>query len=572
MNNAPIRAACRVVAIMIAIAALIDPAFSNGAAPPAPVVAIHLTSNNADAIDRALRQGLNGRELVTREASTSRLPCATDEDCVVIADGSIDAGWDARDARRISLITVPPDGEPNVRLRSVSISGGHRAAAGVARVELAGRGVEGKRTEVRILDGAAVIGSAIHAWKAEEAATIEIPWWPVDLGARAFRVEASPVDGEVTLIDNHIDVGVTIGGGRTPILVFDARPSWNSTFVRRSLEDDPRFIVAYRSRIAPSLSAGTTNGRLDAATLDAVPLVIIGGPDAMTAEDVALLDRYVRVRGGTLVVLPEQRVAGPASSLLQGTWTEHLTATPEAIGPLRAAEILRAADVAASSTVIARSGSSPVIVAMPTGNGRIIVSGAMDAWRYRNEDLAFDRFWRSLVLQGAAAGEGLTVALDRSLAATGSRVQFTLRDRRLEQPSSFEASAISRCNDEPATPLRVWPTGTFGEFAGELPVASGGQCTVEAAIDGQQVSAAIAVADRPAHGIDVTLAKLERSARGSGGVVARAGDEASVARALATPPVSRRVSVHPMREPWWILPFAGCLSIEWWLRRRNGLR
>ena len=271
-------------------------------------------------------------------------------------------------------------------VRSVSISSGHRSAAGVARVELSGRAVEGKRTEVRILDGAAVIGSATHQWATAPTATIDVPWWPVDLGARALRVEAIPVDGEVTAIDNHIDAGVTIAGGRSPILVFDARPSWNSTFVRRSLEDDPRFAVGYRSRIAPTLTAGTANGRLDATALDAVPLVIVGGPDALNADDVALLDRYVRVRGGTLVLLPEQRVSGPAASLLHGVWSEHLTANPEAIGPLRAGEILRAADAPVTSTVIARSGSSPAIVSTPSGNGRIVVSGAMDAWRYRDLD------------------------------------------------------------------------------------------------------------------------------------------------------------------------------------------
>lgn len=583
MNSAVARVSLRWLAVAIAIAALIDPVFSTGAAPPPPIVAIHLTSSDPDAIDRALRDHSTGRELITRMAPGPRLPCATDEDCVMIADGSIDVDWTPGDGRPISLISVPAGGEPDVSVRSVSIAGGHRSAAGVARVELSGRGVEGQRTEVRILDGAAVIGSATHQWAAAPTATIDIPWWPIDLGARSLRVEAVPFDGEVTAIDNHLDAGVTIAGGRSPILVFDARPSWSSTFVRRSLEDDPRFAVGYRSRIAPTLTAGTANGRLDAAALDLVPLVIVGGPDALNADDVALLDRYVRVRGGTLLLLPEQRVSGPAVSLLHGVWTEHLTANPEAIGPLRAGEILRAAGAAVTSTVMARSGSSPAIVSTPSGNGRIIVSGAMDAWRYRDSDSgpstslkssAFDRFWRSLAAQGAAAGEALTLTFDRSLVATGSRARFTLRDRRLEPRSSVEASAVSRCNDGPAAPARVWPTGTIGEFAGELPAASTGHCTIEAAVDDRQVSGAIAIVDRPERGIDVTLANLEALARGSGGTIARAGDEAAMTRLLTAtaPPVPRVVSVHPMRQPWWILPFAGCLSVEWWLRRRNGIR
>jgi hypothetical protein len=31
-------------------------------------------------------------------------------------------------------------------------------------------------------------------------------------------------------------------------------------------------------------------------------------------------------------------------------------------------------------------------------------------------------------------------------------------------------------------------------------------------------------------------------------------------------------SLHPMRSTWWIVPFAACLSGEWWLRRRQGKR
>ena len=28
---------------------------------------------------------------------------------------------------------------------------------------------------------------------------------------------------------------------------------------------------------------------------------------------------------------------------------------------------------------------------------------------------------------------------------------------------------------------------------------------------------------------------------------------------------------HPMRSPWWIVPFALALAAEWWMRRRRGL-
>ncbi len=171
----------------------------------------------------------------------------------------------------------------------------------MARVELAGIGLDAAvKSEVRVLDGAAVIGTATRAWSGAATLTIDVPWWPIDTGARVLRIDVLPFEGEQTAIDNHVDIGVDVGTTRSPVLVFDARPSWSSTFVRRAIEDDPRFAVGYRTRLAPALSAGTANGRLDVAALDLASTAVIGGVDALTSSDVALLEQFVRVRGGTL--------------------------------------------------------------------------------------------------------------------------------------------------------------------------------------------------------------------------------------------------------------------------------
>src|SRR4029453_13250004 len=159
--------------------------------------------------------------------------------------------------------------------------GAYREAAGIVRVELVGHDVAGRRSEVRILDGAAVVGSMIHQWSASQTATLDIPWWAIAEGARTLRVEAVPVEGEITIIDNRIDAGASIATAAVGVLVFDARPSWHSTFVRRSLEDDPRFSIAYRSRVAPALAPGPIIARfgLDDTTLQRLSVAIIGGPD-----------------------------------------------------------------------------------------------------------------------------------------------------------------------------------------------------------------------------------------------------------------------------------------------------
>jgi hypothetical protein len=37
----------------------------------------------------------------------------------------------------------------------------------------------------------------------------------------------------------------------------------------------------------------------------------------------------------------------------------------------------------------------------------------------------------------------------------------------------------------------------------------------------------------------------------------------------AVAPAARRAPWHPMRSAWWLLPFAGLLAFEWYLRRRG---
>ena len=171
----------------------------------------------------------------------------------------------------------------------------------MARVELAGIGLDDAvKSEVRVLDGAA------RRWQRHARVVRRRPRHDrravvADRHRRARVAHRSvpPFEGEQTVIDNHVDIGVDVGTTRSPVLVFDARPSWGSTFVRRALEDDPRFAVGYRARLAPALLAGTANGRLDARRSTA-STVVIGGADALTASDVALLEQFVRVRGGTL--------------------------------------------------------------------------------------------------------------------------------------------------------------------------------------------------------------------------------------------------------------------------------
>ncbi len=337
MNARVVRVSLRGIAIAIAVAALVDPVLSIERAPAIPLTLVKMAAVDVVPLERELHRLSPDADVRVREVVNHRLPCGPAERCVVIADGSVDAGLPSDLDGPLSLIRVGEPAGPNVRLRSVMFAAGqHASAAGAARVVLDGRGVIGRRTEIRISDTAALVGSASVEWKSDGVQTVDVPWWPLASGPRALRVEAISPGTESASFDNVLTAGVDVGSERLPVLVFDARSSWGSTFVRRALEDDARFLVEHRARLAPAIAAGTANGRLDARALDASAVLVVGGPDALTASEVDLIERFVRVRGGTVVLLPERAPSGSVARLFPGEWTERLAAEPQSVGPLRA--------------------------------------------------------------------------------------------------------------------------------------------------------------------------------------------------------------------------------------------
>jgi hypothetical protein len=68
-----------------------------------------------------------------------------------------------------------------------------------------------------------------------------------------------------------------------------------------------------------------------------------------------------------------------------------------------------------------------------------------------------------------------------------------------------------------------------------------------------------------------SLSMLAASHRGIDVPPNRLGDLEQFLRHTVVSPRTTSVR-HPMRSVWWIVPFGACLSAEWWLRRRRGLR
>jgi hypothetical protein len=380
---------------------------------------------------------------------------------------------------------------------------------------------------------------------------------------------------------------VVVDVRRDPLRVefYDPRPSWATTFLRRALEADARFRVASFSSIARGVSA-QTNGAVPPGDprLEGFDVVIVGGLDRLSAADARALDRFMRERAGAVVVVPDQRIeAGPARDLLSTPdLVERLLEQPAKLtvtapaASLQASELLVLRSLTPGSDIVARvpgSDGSPVIVSMPRGDGCLMLSGAMDAWRFRaNDSAAFDRFWQSAIAGLAlAVPPPIALRVDPPILLPGERGEVTVRVR------SHDVGAVSASLDGDQ-PIRLIPDAGVGVYRGRFVAReTAGRSTVEVrATAAQPLSASRTLLVQPdARRLRATTASslglLSASHRGIDVTPEHLADLTRFLRGAVTSPRAPLVR-HPMRSTWWILPFVLCLSAEWWLRRRRGLR
>jgi len=219
--------------------------------------------------------------------------------------------------------------------------------------------------------------------------------------------------------------------------------------------------------------------------------------------------------------------------------------------------------------------AAPVVVSLPRGDGRLVWSGAMDAWRFRaNDDAAFDRFWQSGIAGLALAVPApLDVRVEPSLLAPLETARVIVRTRSRNRTDAVSVSAMVD-----GTPIRLRPEPEAGVFSGTFVARdTPGRSRVDARVDGANAPSASAtiVVEKDARRVDPeSPAPLSMLAASHGGVDVTP-DRLDAVERWAHRTVSRpstRESRHPMRSVWWMIPLTACLSAEWWLRRRRGER
>jgi hypothetical protein len=451
-----------------------------------------------------------------------------------------------------------------------------------------------RTVELTLRSGQLIVDRITHVVTADaEPWSASLTFVPGQTGMVPLRVSFGIANAEPQA---STDLALEVVDRRWAILFYDARPSWMSTFVRRTLERDPRFVVT--SRVLTSRNAGIDAGRPPTTLDQLAPValydaILVGAPESLTDREVAGLEHYLRRRGGALVLLLDQTASGPYRSLLGAAeWASESRDTAIALeknaqdpAPLRAGQLLWPRRLPYGGRALAVTADSlrrPVVWQSPVGAGSLVVSGALDAWQYRDPDISgFDAFWRTLVAELAGTSlPPIDIALSRSIAATADTIEVvaTLRDAALSslapgQDISARVSAQLE-SSEGNVPIRLWPDGPVGQLRGTVRAPdSPGTFRITVASEGERASASFIA--RPAVSITASTDRdlLSALANGSGGAAMTASqlDELPARLDRTLQPVPRRITWHPMRSAWWILPFALALGAEWLLRRRRGL-
>jgi hypothetical protein len=449
-----------------------------------------------------------------------------------------------------------------------------------------GTQLAGRTSSIALELRGATVATVHHKWASDDQLfEAQLPWATAAPGVHRVRVRVSTDGGEPAVAD----AAVVVGDEPLRVLTYEPRPSWPMTFVRRSLESDRMFSLASVAR--SSRPAVTTSGdaprslaSLDADRFDAL---LVGALEGLTDLDIRALDRFVSQRGGTLLMLPDRQIPDLVRRALGlPQFEEQLLEKPLRIEggiSIDASELLlmRGADAGVETIASIRQGSSarPAIVAVARGAGTIVISGALDAWRYRAQGGGqYDQYWRGLVADGAlAAVPKVSVSVAPEIARPGEPVVVRVTVRETEFLNRADGIAIGPVEaalnlpDGSREPIRLWPGTNIGAFEGQAIAPISGRHTIAARAGHASTEMSLLVADDVVHAGRHTGEALRHAARATGGAVLTGVHELAPALSRIEP-AAEEETTRPMRSPWWIAPFSMLLCAEWLLRRRSGLK
>ncbi len=596
-NSRLLRTTFRSLAVLIAIAAVIDPAITTHRAAKPRVAVVSSATSRDSSLTRDVKRTLEKR------FSVIGAPFSAGDATVLIGDYP---GATFRDLSQPLFVVLGESGTHVAIEKAFAPATAPLDARVPVTVVARMSGAQGKTLDVTLTHNGVVVDRVSRPVATDGRVQVDLSFTPASIGPAALRVAASLGAARDSA---SADVVTDVRDTRWQVLFYDPRPSWMSTFVRRVIEHDPRFIVT--SRVITSRNVSTDAGNPpssldDFAGISRFDAIIIGAPDTLSTRDVAGLDAFARRRGGSIVFLYDEIPTGRSLLFTHAdAWATRASRQPIPVIPMaKAPAVLDSVSLLATelswpvllpysarvlATTVAAKGDSlrdrAVLWSEPIGAGRLVVSTALDSWRFRDlTQSAFDRLWQT-VLADAAAAAPPPISVRVSPAALAPRdsaeVTVTLRDVALRDatsqsaPTSIEASIIAPGTSGRRTSLRLWPAADVGEFRATVRAPdTTGVYRIAITGDGVSAEAPMIVSVGATHATPSNIDLLEAVATATGGKVISSAhlDQLGGALASVIKPVRRLESWHPMRSAWWILPFALALSADWLLRRRASLR
>ena len=577
--------ALRGIAVAIAAAGVIDPVFAVRRPQP---LRLEILGGSQDATSRLRNQ------LSRAFGDDVAFDTGDAADASIIAP-PVGSQLVPRAGVPVSIVMPTAPGARNIRLLAAhapaSILVGQEA---IYTAQFEGIGVAGESSIVELQRDGVVLASVTHRWASNrEQFTATLSVVPPAPGISRVTVLARGVTGEASESDNAADLALLAIAPTLRVAIYEPRPSWAAGFVRRAIEADP--IFSSSSLLRPSqgrvVTAGPPLRALSAQSLAEYDVVIVGAPEDLDRAQVGVLASFCEKRGGAVVFAPDRPPSGPYTALVSPSgFDDVLLEKPATIGSetssaIRASEFALAKGLGRGAVAVASLAGKParpVVVSFPRGRGRIVFSGALDAWRYRStaaDERAFTRFWTGLLANlAASAPHPLSIAVDPAVAAPGDRltVRASIDPQLISSSTGGEGPSVAASlvsGDGTAHFIRLWPAAEEGTFDGEVIAPAAGLYDARLSVAGKTADTVLLIADDVQHPPVYDDESLRLIARTTGGVIGDLSDTTALERHLRT--LSRRAAAfnaRPMRSRWWSLPFAAALCAEWLIRRRQGAR
>lgn len=467
--------------------------------------------------------------------------------------------------------------------------------------------------------------------------------------ATVYAVEIPTQAGEIVAENNTRRVLVPPQGRRRHVLMVEGAPGFEHTFLKRALAQDDgldvdsvvrkgqdhegrdTFFIQAAAPRAAALATGFPRSRADLFRYDAIILGNIEA-DALSRDQLAMVDAFVATRGGGLLVLGARSFARaafagtPLDEALPVDLTDRRATATQDSGSLAANALALTVDGRAhpatrvavetaenqarwaslpalaainpmgaprpGAQVLAVSGSAtgqplPLIVAQRYGAGRTLTFGGEASWRWRMQQPAsndtYELVWRQLTrwIAGGALDRLEVVPTSVLLPGTTENVSVLVRD---DTFAGDAGATVTLRVQAPGGEERVLPAtlteARTGRYAAAVRFDEPGVYTIAADVRRGTDNVGTVSRDVLVGGVDVELAEpglnepvLRRVAEATGGRYVPAAELSTLPGAIAQQDTSRPPT--EMRDLWHngfsLAAIVLLLAGEWLMRRRVGL-